>query len=360
MPSAWLYRKPADVEKFGEKKAPYYVCWYQEGRQKKRKIGSKSLANEFKASIEADLVKREIMPERVSWESCRMAYSSHMEVRVKSGTRMQAEIALQHFERLTGKIAPHEIRTRHIDGFAAKRLREKGPSGRPIRPATVNKELRMLRAFLRQCFKWKYLRELPEFGFVKEQSKLPTFIDAETFGKLYSACGAATTPTEDPGAWWRAYLTFLFMTGWRALEPLSVRRADVNFERGVVVLLAENNKGGRDELVPLHPLVLEHIEALPKSEMLFPWPKGRRTLWDQFHLIQAAAGVSRAEGKPYGFHDLRRGFATLNADRMTADALQHIMRHRDYGTTKRYVNLARQLNPAVANLFVPVLPKQKR
>ena len=58
----------------------------------------------------------------------------------------------------------------------------------------------------------------------------------------------------------------------------------------------------------------------------------------------------------YGFHDFRRGFATLNADRMTADALQSLMQHQAYTTTQKYINMARQLNSSVAALYVPKLP----
>ena len=47
----------------------------------------------------------------------------------------------------------------------------------------------------------------------------------------------------------------------------------------------------------------------------------------------------------------------MNADRLTPDALQLLMQHEDYQTTQRYINLARQMNPAVANLFVPELRK---
>ena len=57
----------------------------------------------------------------------------------------------------------------------------------------------------------------------------------------------------------------------------------------------------------------------------------------------------------YGFHDLRRAFATANATRMTADALQKLMRHRSYSTTKLYIAMAEQLKPAVENLHVPRL-----
>jgi len=55
----------------------------------------------------------------------------------------------------------------------------------------------------------------------------------------------------------------------------------------------------------------------------------------------------------YGFHDLRRAFATLNAEKLSADALQMLMRHKSYATTKRYINMSRQINQSVAALYVP-------
>jgi site-specific recombinase XerD len=44
---------------------------------------------------------------------------------------------------------------------------------------------------------------------------------------------------------------------------------------------------------------------------------------------------------------------------MTADALQALMGHKDHSTTQRYINMARQLNPAIQNPHVPAPPKIK-
>jgi len=55
----------------------------------------------------------------------------------------------------------------------------------------------------------------------------------------------------------------------------------------------------------------------------------------------------------YGFHDLRRAFATMNASRLTADALQHLMQHKSYATTQKYINMAKHEDEAVACLHVP-------
>jgi integrase len=88
-------------------------------------------------------------------------------------------------------------------------------------------------------------------------------------------------------------------------------------------------------------------------------------LYDEFHRIQRAAGVhlpcrddhEHTEScHRYGFHDLRRAFATMNAPQLTADALQALMRHKSYTTTQRYISMSRQLDEAVETLHVPKLP----
>jgi integrase len=88
---------------------------------------------------------------------------------------------------------------------------------------------------------------------------------------------------------------------------------------------------------------------------MFPWPYDRRTLWVEFYRTQTAAKV-RPDGKEhYGFHDLRRPFATMNAANTTADALQQLLRHKSYTATQKYIAMGRQMNPALAAPFVPEL-----
>src|SRR5262249_23751090 len=118
---------------------------------------------------------------------------------------------------------------------------------------------------------------------------------------------------------------------------------------------AQDNKGRRDQKISLHPVVVDDLRKLRSfDENVFPWAKDRRKLFAHLHRLQDTAGVKPDGGKPYfGFHDLRRALATMNGGRMTADALQALMQHKDYQTTQRYIAIARQLNPAVQDLFVP-------
>lgn len=126
---------------------------------------------------------------------------------------------------------------------------------------------------------------------------------------------------------------------------------------------AADNKGQRDERGKLHPVVVEHLKRLGGfTPLVFYFPFQKRRFWLEFDRIQREAGIKRpCQAKhehtetchTYGFHDLRRAFATMNAPKLSADALQSLMRHKSYQTTQRYIAMSHQLDTAVESLTVP-------
>lgn len=54
-----------------------------------------------------------------------------------------------------------------------------------------------------------------------------------------------------------------------------------------------------------------------------------------------------------GFHDLRRGYATANAEHMDLFELQKLMQHRSLETTRGYANMAGKLKKAIKKVHVP-------
>jgi integrase len=49
----------------------------------------------------------------------------------------------------------------------------------------------------------------------------------------------------------------------------------------------------------------------------------------------------------------------MNADRLTGDALQAMMRHKSYTTTQRYIAAARQLDQSAEAPYIPDLELKK-
>ena len=365
---AWTFQDPRQKKEHGTK-APWSVGWYDpQGRRKSKRLGLKSAAEKYRRRIEGELAAGVYEQQsRKSWKEFRSEFDSRVASGMCPTTRQATIAALDIFERIAKPTRVSAIDTTTIADFVKVRRTERGlKKGSTLSPATVNKELRHIKATLRIAHEWECLPRVPKIRMMKEPQKLIRYVTADHFALLYQACDAVRLPEGLPypaADWWRAMLTFNFMTGWRIGEPLSLLRDDLDLEEGFAITRHGDNKGKRSERVPLHPVVIDHLRKLAGFDVVvFPWHHSRRRLYDEFDLIHKAAGIRLPCHEDhehtdachrYGFHDLRRAFATLNAGHMTPDALQALMRHRSYTTTQRYINMADQLHRSVEGLQVP-------
>ena len=370
---AWTFQDTKQKRKLGTK-APWSVGWFDpDGKKRSKRIGSKSLAEKYRRKIEGELAAGTYQSDsRKLWSDFRHEYEGSILPGKACGTQRVEKATLDHFQRIAkpGKVA--NIKSRMLDDYVAVRRNEPGKKrGALISVATVNRELRTLKAVLNVAHDWGYLPTVPKVRMLKEPKRIVRFMTPEHFADIYVACNAARLPKGlpyPPSVWWQALLVFGYMTGWRISEPLALRREDLDLENASAITRADDNKGNRDDLVPLHAVVVEHLQKIASFEpIVFPWYHNSRTLWTEFAKIQRAAGIhldchEKHEHTPachvYGFHDLRRAFATVNAETLTADALQAMMRHKSYSTTQGYINMARQLNRSVEGLQVPDVLKK--
>jgi len=310
-----------------------------------------------------------------TWDDFYARYLEHLDSAYdKAASRKAAILSIKTFVRIAKPKYMRSINTDKIDEFIGIRRKEtvinkKRGTVRTISPATVNRELRYILAALNLAADWNYLNKVPRMRSLKPKEKLPTFVTPEHFAAMVEACRVATMPTGipnvSPAEWWRGLLVMLYMTGWRIGQTLAVRWEDVDLVAETALSQADDNKGGRDHETPLHPLIVKYLRQLEGSfsPTVFPWPHNIRTLWAEFERIQKAATLSDKSSMPksgknggwYGFHDLRRGFATANAASMNLFELQGLMQHKSLTTTQGYINMANKLNKAVSTLFVPEL-----
>lgn len=337
---AWLFQDSRQKAKLGEAKCPWSVGWLDpDGRRRSKRVGSKSMAEKFRRKREGELAAGLIETRRRdSWESFRARYKRYVLPRVAATTATQYERAFDHVQRVLSPRHIDSVTTASLDRYSTQRLTVDGVS-----PATLNKKLRHLRAALRKARSWKLIQDIPEFPFAREPERHPEYVDDPAFAKLYNACDEMTQPRDGnytPAEWWRALLTFGYLTGWRISEILAVRRHDVDFQAGTAFIPADQTKGRRDATVELHPAILDHLRTIAGfRETLFFWPLHERMLWTHFAKLKAAANVEFAGA----FHRLRFGFANANVDRVDEDVLQRLMRHRDRQTTRHYVNAVERM-----------------
>ena len=371
---AWTYQDPHQLKRIGPENACYYVGWIDPaGKRRCKSCGpgsrGKKAAERLARKIEGELLAgtyRQV-EDKMSWKRFREEYEKKILCGLSSRSQAKVKYALAHFKRLINPIRMSAVTTRVIDEFRSLRRKERGKKkGELVSPATVNKDLRHLKAALRVAVEWEYLTKAPVFHFEKEFGSIPTYFSAEHFAAVYHACDQAKLPMDLPypaSEWWRALLVMGYMTGWRISDMLGLRRDDLDLDAGTAITRARDNKGKRDERVKLHPVVVEHLKKIASFDShVFPWNHDRTTLQSEFARLQEAAGIKLVCPEDhehtrfchvYGFHDLRRAFATMNADRLTSNALQALMRHKSYLTTKVYINMSRQLDDAVDSLHVP-------
>jgi integrase len=373
MSSAWIYQDDKQVKKVGEAKASWYVGWLDpDGKRRCKSCGpgeqghrdAEKLCKKRESELNTETYKTK---STVLWDDFVQEYTERILDGLEPRTRLCATDALAHFKKHVRPVKVYYLDTPSIDLFISKRRGDRGKKpGSKVSPATINKDLRHLKAALRVAVEWGYLPKVPRFRMEKVGKKLVRYVTPEHFAAIYRACDTATMPKGLPFPavdWWRGLFVFAYMTGWRISEILALARTELDLDNGYALTLYEDNKGDRDDRVKLHPVVIDHLKKLACFEKtVFPWLHDRSTIELQLDRIQTAAGIDlpcqrKHQHTPachkYGFHDFRRAFATMNATRLTPDALQALMRHKSYLTTQVYINMARQLDEAVNVLHVP-------
>lgn len=141
----------------------------------------------------------------------------------------------------------------------------------------------------------------------------------------------------------RVLMWFLYFTGSRISEGVSLRRGMINLERHVVQVYARKTREFR--LIPLIPQLesalgdwLKKVEGdwvFPSLRSPAPAPVDRHTILDYWQAHQAALGIE----SPITLHDLRRAFATHSL-RSGVDSFmtKENLGHADIKTTLVYIS----------------------
>lgn len=126
------------------------------------------------------------------------------------------------------------------------------------------------------------------------------------------------------------------LAGLRRSEIAALERQDFHLEAVPPVLVVRNGKGGKDRVVPVHPLIAERVQGV--TGWLFPSPVRSGPVGSD-HLGARIAVALSASGQHVTAHQLRHYFGTEVA-RATAGNLVlvgQLMGHESPTTTAGYV-----------------------
>jgi hypothetical protein len=130
----------------------WWVGWYESGKRKAKALPSKELAEHYKhikyTQLNSDVFTGQVLAD---WSQILSEYREAKKIQgVTEGTLYEIALSLRNFERLAGKLNSKQITQSVIDQFILRR-------GNEVQRATLNKDIRNLKAFINWCRENRYL-----------------------------------------------------------------------------------------------------------------------------------------------------------------------------------------------------------
>lgn len=238
----------------------------------------------------------------------------------------------------------HEPTVADLDDLVISRyLRERAThswAGKPIRPASVQKDKVMIAAVWNYAARKRWAAEFPELPRIKVPKSIPVgrAYPAEDVQKLIRRALRRRGQTGGkPSCWWWATLLYMgYCTGERAEAMMSLRWGEIDLERRTVLFRGETRKGQtRDierDITPELARLMAPQRGKP-DELVWVWDRCRGSLWTSLQLLCRLADV-----KYRGFHGLRRTRASYAALAGGTAAATQVLDHSDPKLQERYVD----------------------
>jgi len=191
-----------------------------------------------------------------------------------------------------------------------KTTRFKTPDGeaKVLTPASINRELAVLRRALRLAHEWKLIQRIPRIRLLRGERVREFILSPEQEATYLAACPDLL----------RDVATLLIDTGLRLSEALTLEWGDVQLQPpagatyGFLTVRAGNSKSSRARNVQLSPQVVDMLRRRGPAETgyVFSYADGRP--YAATHIDQVHARVRAALGLPVDFvlHSHRHGFGT--------------------------------------------------
>ena len=280
------------------------------------------------------------------------AFLQHLHALERSPATIKAYASdLRHFQGWFTSINDEPLTPHNVTGVDLQAYRRhlltKGKS-----PATVNRHLASVRAWLRWAKKQGVLEQVPEVSGVRKQNLAPRWLTPKEEMRLLRTAERAKRVT-DPVLHFLAVrdwavIVLLLHTGLRAAELVSLRLEDVILRPRSGHLIVRG-KGRKERIVPLNRTARQALaewlalrnERVPDGANPFvfvgqKWsqkkPLAPSTLWRAFRRTAHAAGV---EASP---HALRHTLAKRLVDRgVGLEKIAALLGHESLDTTRRYI-----------------------
>jgi integrase len=229
----------------------WYIDYRANGKRYKRRIGpNKKLAEQVLMDIEVKKAKGEYLGvhdvKKITVADFLNEYLTWASVNKGANT-----YALNRFcaDRL------RETFTGYLSGITAKQVEEyKVQRRKTVSPATVNRELALLKHVCTKAMKWGYLKTNPlkPVKFLKEPLGRLRYLTREEVDALVAACPLHLKPI----------VVVAMHTGMRKSEVLGLKWQDTDFATKTIIV--RQTKNNEPNVVPMNQTLLEEFQHLPR------------------------------------------------------------------------------------------------
>jgi integrase len=294
-------------------------------------------------------------------------------------THLENRRAIKHFGEFLygagGDATIDDLSKDSLIAFREWRIRlgaRKGKAGgkpKTVSPATINKEVRILRAieqFVYDEFSDQLGLMVPRrLRKLKEPKRKPEAYPVEAITQVLQSASRETGQIAGvpAGKWWVSQLAAFYDTGLRRKALLSSTWADLDVDRRFLRVAAEEQKDDEEQYKELHPDTLKSIQAIrfPARLAIWPYPYATHNPWyDSLHRILDRAELSRLPRLPA--HAFRASHATYLSAAAGLQAAADSCGHSSSQVTKDHYIDNRLLSAGrtASQLQRPTMPSDDR
>ena len=298
-----------------------------------KRLPTKSLAELFEqktkvAAFEGEYFKR---PSKKVGKTVADIWDIYQKKSERDNKSWQTDVGrAAHLVEHLGKKPAESLTELDIDRYRDVRLQETTLRGGAPSPATLDREVELLKRMLNYAARSQVIKHNP-VGHVRLMRRPNTRDVVLTQAEFEAVYAAAEEPL-------KPILLVGYETGMRLDEVLGLKWSRVDLKTGQFRLLAEDLKEKKARIVVLTGRIVEALKALPRSldGHVFINPE-TGTRWKDIRKIWRRALNGAGIEKDVHFHDLRRSFAT-NARRrgIPESVVMQMTGHRTRSVFDRY------------------------
>jgi integrase len=263
--------------------------------------------------------------------SVRQLWTEYEPITKRDNDSWQSDVGRSaHLQRLLGDRRASRLTRGDVEEYRTKRQAEITRRGGAPSPATLDREVELLKRLLNYAAACGKLTENPiaRVKLLRVPNVRRVVLDEEAFQRLSASAER----------WLRPILLMAFDTGMRKSEILNLRWSQLDLRAGAVRLGAEDTKTDEPRVVYLTDRVLAMLSEQPRllhGDFVFVNPATVKPWQDVQGAVERARRKAGLEG--VWVHDLRRSFVTLSRrSGLPESVVARFSGHRTAAVFKRY------------------------